>query len=212
MITQAIHKLGLLALLFSLSAAAQVGDKKPAHKEPSKPQAPATAPQPDSVANRTDYVIGETDLLVINVWRDQELSRTIPVRPDGKISLPLIGELQASGLTPAALQATITQKLRDYVEHPEVTVIVQEARSQVFNIMGEVLKPGTYPLGQRLTVLDAIALAGDFKEWAKKSKIYVLRTHADGKTERLPFDYKKVLKGDLSQNIFLQPRDTVVVP
>jgi polysaccharide export outer membrane protein len=98
------------------------------------------------------------------------------------------------------------------VKDPEVTIIVQEARSQSFNVMGEVQKPGAYPLGQRLTVMDAIALAGGFRDFAKVKHIYVLRSRADGKSDRLPSNYKKALGGDQAQTIFLQPRDTVVVP
>ena len=136
-------------------------------------------PQPNS----TDYVIGESDVLAINVWHEQELSRVLPVRADGKISLPLIGDLAAGGSTPAQLQAAIVEKLRSYMENPEVTVIVQEPRSQYFTVVGEVMKPGAYPLGQRLSVLDGIAMAGGFKDFAKVKKMYVIahqprRNHA----------------------------------
>jgi polysaccharide export outer membrane protein len=146
------------------------------------------------------------------VWRDQELSRVLTVRPDGKITLPLIGEIQASGMTPLALQSKIAELLRDVVKNPEVTVIVQEPRSQSFNVIGEVQKPGTYTLGQRLTVLDALALAGGFRDFAKVKQVYVLRTSAEGKNEKLAFNYKKAVAGDISQIIYLKPHDTVVVP
>ena len=162
--------------------------------------------------NSTDYIIGESDLLAINVWHEQELSRVLPVRADGKISLPLIGDLAAGGLTPAQLQAAIVEKLRSYMENPEVTVIVQEPRSQFFTIVGEVMKPGPFPLGQRLSVLDGLAMAGGFKDFAKVKRMYVLRTKRDGTTEKIPFDYKKALGGSTTQNFLLTARDTIVVP
>lgn len=160
-----------------------------------------------------DYVIGLDDLLVINVWKEAEISRSVPVRPDGKISLPLIGDLRASGRTVVELQDDIKQHLLAYLSNPTVTVIVQEAKSQKFNILGEVEHPGCYALSRSLTVLDAIAIAGGFRGFAKTGKIYVLRANADGSHTRLAFNYKEVIKGrNLSQNVDLEPRDTVVVP
>ena len=173
------------------------------------PKAKAT-PAPPPAA---EYLIGPDDLLAVNVWREPEISRNVLVRPDGKISLPLIGDLRASGRTPAQLQDEIKDQLQNYLSHPEVTVIVQEARSQKFNILGEVEHPGSYPLSRSMTVLDAIAVAGGLRDFAKGRKIYVLRTKSDGSRTRLPFNYKDVIKGhSLSQNVELQPRDTVVVP
>ena len=159
------------------------------------------------------YLIGADDVLAIDVWHEKELSRVVPVRLDGKISLPLLGDLQASGLTPVQLQASIAGRLDTYIAHPEVTVIVQEARSQRFNVVGEVQKPGSYVLGQPLTVLDALALAGGFRDFAKSKKIYVLRLGLDGSQNRIPFNYKELVKGKkIAQNVLLQPGDTVVVP
>ncbi|MGA2960240.1 MAG: polysaccharide biosynthesis/export family protein [Candidatus Korobacteraceae bacterium] len=181
-----------------------------------KPETPAKAAQPAAAqmprANSADYVIGESDVLAINVWHEQELSRVLPVRADGKISLPLIGDLVAGGTTPAQLQASIVEKLRTFMENPEVTVIVQEPRSQYFTVVGEVLKPGAYPLGQRLSVLDGLAMAGGFKDFAKVKKMYILRTNSSGTTEKMPFDYKKALGGNTEQNFTLTARDTIVVP
>jgi polysaccharide export outer membrane protein len=149
----------------------------------------------------------------VNVWREPEISRNVVVRPDGKISLPLVGDLRASGHTPSQLQDEIKAHLLNYLSNPEVTVIVQEARSQKFNILGEVEHPGSYALSRSMTVLDAIAVAGGLRDFAKSGKIYVLRMTADGSRARLPFNYKEVIKGQgLSQNVELQPRDTVVVP
>jgi polysaccharide export outer membrane protein len=135
------------------------------------------------------------------------------VRPDGKISLPLAGDMRASGRSPVQLQDDIKTQLLNYLSNPVVTVIVQEARSQKFNILGEVEHPGAYPLSRSMTVLDAIAAAGGLRDFAKTSKIYVLRVQNDGSRTTLPFNYKDVIKGrNLSQNVELQPRDTVVVP
>jgi len=168
---------------------------------------------PAASAVKSDYVIGPDDVLSINVWREQELTRIVPVRPDGKISLPLVGDVEAAGSSAAQLQAILAEKLKNYVENPEVTVIVQEVRSLKFNVIGEVLRPGSYPLTKSLTVLDGLAAAGGFRDFAKLSKIYVLRQEANGTSTRIPFNYKDVIKGKKSeQNISLQARDTIVVP
>ena len=174
------------------------------------PKAKATPPAPSAP---DDYTIGSDDLLAVNVWREPEISRNVVVRPDGRISLPLVGDLRASGRTPAQLQDAIKDHLRGYLSDPEVTVIVQEARSQKFNILGEVEHPGSYPLSRAMTVLDAIAIAGGLRDFAKSRKIYVLRMSADGSRVRLEFNYKDAIQGrGLSQDVELQPRDTVVVP
>lgn len=160
-----------------------------------------------------DYVIGPRDVLAINVWREPEISRTVPVRPDGRISLPLIGEVSVKGLTPPKLQAKLTKELRAYLSNPEVTVIVQQVNSQKFNIVGEVMRPGSYVLARPMTVLDAIAVAGGFRDFAKAKKIYVLRHLHDGSRIRIPFNYKEVIKGKKSyQNVELEVGDTIVVP
>jgi polysaccharide biosynthesis/export protein len=164
-------------------------------------------------AHDNTYVIGVDDVLAINVWKEPDVSRTVPVRSDGKISLPLAGEVQASGETPKQLETALAAKLQSFISEPEVTVIVTEVRSQKFNILGMVLKPGSYPLTNSSTVLDGIAIAGGFRDFAKQKAIYVLRQNADGSQVRLPFNYKDVIKGkDLAQNVKLQPRDTIVVP
>src|SRR6202046_2038688 len=159
------------------------------------------------------YVIGNDDVLGINVWKDPDISRSIPVRSDGKISLPLVGELQAAGRTPLKLEQEIAARLKNYIAEPEVTVIVQQINSQKFNILGMVGRPGTYAISNSATVLDAIALAGGFRDFAKQKSIYVLRQNGDGTQTRIPFNYKEVVKGqNPAQNIKLQPRDTIVVP
>jgi polysaccharide export outer membrane protein len=159
------------------------------------------------------YVIGNDDVLSINVWKEPEVSRTIPVRSDGRISMPLAGEVQASGLTPRQLEKELAAKLQSFISAPEVTVMVTEVKSQKFNILGQVARPGTYLLTNGSDVLDAIAMAGGFKDFAKEKSIYVLRQNSDGVKTRLPFNYKEVIKGKNSaQDIKLQPRDTIVVP
>jgi len=167
----------------------------------------ATKPHDDS------FVIGNDDVLAINVWKEPDISRSIPVRSDGRISLPLAGEIQAAGQTPLALEREIASRLRNYISEPEVTVMVQQINSQKFNILGQVAKPGSFSLTNSPTVLDAIALAGGFRDFAKKKSIYVLRQNPNGGESRIPFNYKEVVAGkNPAQNIRLQPHDTIVVP
>jgi len=165
-------------------------------------------------ANSDDsYVIGANDILAVNVWKEPDISRSVPVRSDGKISLPLVGELQASGQTPRQLEQEITKRLQSYISEPEVTVIVQDSKSKKVNVMGMVVRPGAYLLTSSTTVLDAIAMAGGFKDFAKQKSIYILRQAADGTGKRIPFNYKEVIKGKNSnQNIRLEAGDTLVVP
>jgi polysaccharide export outer membrane protein len=173
------------------------------------PTSNADAPKPHD----STFVIGNDDVLAINVWKEPDISRSIPVRSDGKISLPLVGEVQAAGITPLKLEQDIAARLKNYIAEPEVTVIVQQVNSQKFNILGQVNRPGSYPLATSPTVLDAIAVAGGFRDFAKQKAIYVLRQNADGTQSRMPFNYKDVVKGhNTAQNVKLQPRDTIVVP
>jgi polysaccharide export outer membrane protein len=182
--------------------------------------ATATAlPSTDTVASRVagvhadSYIIGIDDGLVINVWKEQELSRSVAVRPDGMITLPLVGEIKAVGLTPMQLRDQIVIALQKVMSDPQVTVIVSAVNSMSFNMVGQVAKPGYYQLTRPMTVLDAIALAGGFRDFAKQTKVYVLRTTPDGKQARLKFNYKQVIKGkNMAQNIPLLPGDTLVVP
>jgi polysaccharide export outer membrane protein len=171
------------------------------------------AAPPSTKAHDASYVIGNSDVLAITVWKEPDVSRTIPVRPDGRISLALVGELQAAGRTPVQLEQDIAAKLETYIHNPDVTVIVEQINSEKFNILGRVLKPGSYPLAGSTTVLDAIATAGGFQDFAKQSSIYILRSNPQGGDSRLPFNYKQVIKGKHSeQNIKLASGDTIVVP
>ena len=159
------------------------------------------------------YVIGSSDVLAITVWKEPEVSRSIPVRPDGKISLPLVGELQAAGRTPLQLEQDISGKLKAYITNPDVNVMVQQINSEKFNVLGRVAHSGSFPLSSDITVLDAIATAGGFLDFAKETGVYVLRSTPGGGQKRLAFNYKDVIKGKHpEQNIKLEPGDTVVVP
>ena len=176
-------------------------------KASNQPTAP-TAKRPGD-----DYIIGPSDVLAINVWKDPELTRSVPVRPDGKITLPLIGEMQVGGLTALDVQRLVTQRLKEYIAKPEVTVIVQEMKSRTYIIVGKITKPGSYDLAKPTTVLEAIAIAGGFLDFAKVNKIYILRRRDDGTHIRLPFDYKKVInERNPDENVDLQSGDTIVVP
>lgn len=189
----------------------------PQSKPASKPQSSASVPDKTAptggIAHDESYVIGASDVLAINVWKEPDVSRVLPVRSDGRISLPLAGELQAAGETPKQLEQEIAKRLASYISEPEVTVIVQESKSRRINILGMVSKPGSYLLSNSMTVLDAIAMAGGFKDFAKQKNIYVLRQGSNGTQTRLPFNYKDVIKGkNTNQNVQLEPGDTVVVP
>ena len=203
------YPLLVLLALFSLGPVALGQTEAPSRiAAPTNPTAQSNAPLVDQ-----EFIIGTGDVLAINVWKETEISRVVPVRPDGRFSLPLIGEVQASGRTTRQLESEITEKLKDYVSEPEVTVIVQEIRSQRFNVLGMVMRPGSYTLTKPMTVIDAIALAGGFRDFAKQKDIYVLRRDAAGKQTRLPFNYKDVVKGQShGQNLELESNDTVIVP
>ena len=158
------------------------------------------------------YVIGPQDVLSIVFWKDKELSAEVVVRPDGKISLPLLQDVQAAGLTPAQLTENLVKAATKYIAQPNATVIVKEIHSRKVFILGQVAKPGTFPLTEDMTVLQLIALAGDVLEYAKTSNIVVVRKEG-ARERRMPFNYKDVLKGrNTSQNIVLKPGDTVIVP
>lgn len=158
-----------------------------------------------------DYVIGPDDTLHISVWKEPDLTETLPVRPDGKISMPLLNDVTAAGMTPTQLAASITEKLKKYVADPRVTVVVTAMNSQKVYMTGEVLHPGPTPLTPNMTVLQALAGAG-FTQFANTKGIYVLRM-VEGKQQKIPVNYKKLIHGEsVDQNILLKPGDTVVVP
>jgi len=159
-----------------------------------------------------DYVIGPADALEISVWKENDLDAKVPVRPDGKISLPLLGDVTASGFTPTQLAADLSKRLKKYVDDPRVTVVVTSVNSRRIYIVGEVVHTGAYPLLGNMTVLQALSGAGGFSPFASLKNIYVLRNQ-DGTQVKLPFNYKKVIKGEnMQQNVQLRPGDTIVVP
>jgi len=195
----------LCAALFcaSFSAAQQTPAEKP--DSPSR-----TAASPSVVDS--DYKIGPQDMLRIDVWKEPDISRTIPVRPDGKITLPLLNDVQAAGLTAMQLAASLRENFSKFLTNPQVTVTVTEINSRRVYITGEVNRPGAIPLLPNMTVLQALTSAGGFTQFARLKGIYVLRTE-DGKQVKHSFNYKEVVKGNLTdQNIVLQPGDTIVVP
>jgi polysaccharide biosynthesis/export protein len=196
-----------LALLMTLAAAplaAQSTSQIPATKAPSSTTAPG-APLP------SDYVIGVDDVLSVVFWKEKDLSADVVVRPDGKISLPMLNDVPAAGMTPEQLARTIEQTALKYVREPGATVMVREIRSRKVYIVGEVGKPGTFPLASEMTVLQAIAEAGGLLEHAKKSDVAIVRM-VSGREQRFKFNYNDVLRGrNTQQNIKLLPGDTIVV-
>ena len=167
--------------------------------------------QAEGVADRDHYVIGPEDVLYIHVWKEDALSRTVPVRMDGNISLPLVHEIKAAGLTPLQLEAAITERLKGFYENPTVSVTVMETNSFKVYVSGEVKTPGVYRLRSETTILQIIPMAGGFTEWAKQRKILVIRKE-NGKEMRITVDYKKAMEGDdLSSNVVLKPGDTIIV-
>ena len=201
-------------LCIAQAAPAPTGQPASAGAAPS-PAADAAQPATPSETKPHDdsFVIGDDDMLAINVWKEPDLSRTVPVRSDGKISLPLAGEVVAAGRTPLQLEQDITARLKNYMTDPEVTVIVQQINSEKYNILGLVGRPGSYSLTVTTTIVDAIANAGGFKDFAKKKAIYILRQNPAGGETRLNFNYQDFIKGkNTSQNVVLMPHDTIIVP
>ena len=165
-----------------------------------------------SGSDDSTYVIGPDDQVDVSVWGEPTISRSVPVRPDGKISLPLLNDVQAAGLTPMQLGAEITAGLKKYIESPQVTVIITRASSLHIFILGEVARAGAYPLLPKMTVLAALSSAGGFSPFAKRSKVHILRTE-NGKQITIPFNYKEAVSGQHpEQNVILRAGDTIVVP
>jgi polysaccharide biosynthesis/export protein len=183
----------------------------------SRPVPPAAAPAAARAAAAVipaedgDYKIGPEDVLDISVWKNQELSRTVPVRPDGKVSLPLVNDIQAAGLTPSRLRQELTRRLSEYVPSPEVAVIVREVHSAKVSVVGSVRSPGRYEVRSPATVLELIALAQGFTDFASRDRIVVLRQNGTP-TTRITFNYRKITDGTDQDNFFVQAGDIIVVP
>ncbi len=203
--------MALLVSALSTGAWAQAGAKDEKGKDKAKSSQPSQGQSAPAPVASPDYVIGPEDTLHISVWKEPDLTATLPVRPDGKVSMPLLNDVQAAGLKPMQLADSITEKLRKYIADPRVTVVVTAMNSQRIYVLGEVLHTGAMPLIPGMTVLQALASAG-FTQFANTKGIYVLRVE-NGKQRKIPFNYKQVIKGEATeQNIILKPGDTIVVP
>jgi polysaccharide export outer membrane protein len=179
---------------------------------PASPAAPREVTSTAKTIVPEDYVIGADDVLSVVYWRDKDMSGEVTVRTDGKISIPLLNDIQAAGLTPEQLRERLVSESKKYIEDPNVTIVVKQINSRKVFITGEVVKPGPYPLNGPMTVVQLLALAGGLKDFADSNNIAILRTE-DGHPVRLQFSYKYVTEGkNLRQNITLKPGDTVVVP
>ncbi len=201
---------GLTAAGVQATSGIYAAQDKPEEAKPTKNQAlgsPSQGPQVDAA-----YKIGPLDMLQIDVWKEPEITRLVPVRPDGKITLPLLNDVQAAGLTPMELASVISDGFKKYINNPQVTVSVSTINSRRVYVTGEVTKPGAFAKLPNMTVLQALTSAGGFTQFAKIKSIYVLRVEG-GKQTKVPFNYKAVVEGKKpEENIELQPGDTVVVP
>lgn len=198
----------LCIFLFTAGIVAQSADGSKPGDHPGKPAGPESG---QDSTTPSDYVIGADDVLKISVWKEPDLSEMLPVRPDGKISMPLLNDIPAAGLTPLQLKDSITEKLKKYIADPRVTVVVTAMNSRRIFVTGEVTHSGPMTLLPHMTMLQALSEAG-FTQFANLKAIYLLRTE-NGKQVKLPFNYKEVVKGNHpEQNIALKPGDTLVVP
>lgn len=198
----------LLILTLSMSSVfGHHGDKKPDAAKPADPPAQAVGAVPAS----DSYVIGASDVLTITVWKEPTLSGSILVRPDGMISLALLGDVQASGLTPLQLSEQIATKLKKYIQDPNVSVVITQIHSKVVYLLGEVVKRGPVEMTPGMTLLEAIASAGGLTDFANAKKVYILRNEA-GTQQKIPVNYKEALKGNTTLNVTLKPGDTIVIP
>lgn len=210
-------QLQMLVAIFIVVAAstAQAQQNAPANSGPTPPlvqtRSGAVAAAKPATAD-PNYVIGPQDVLDVSVWKEAELTRSVPVRPDGKISMPLLNDVQAAGLTPMQLTTQITAGLKKYIADPQVTVVVTQINSQRIYILGEINRAGAFPLLPGMTVLEALSSAGGFTMFANTKKIYVMRK-VNGEPQKYPFNYKDVVHGKAPEsNVVLQAGDTIVVP
>ncbi|MGB9073326.1 MAG: polysaccharide biosynthesis/export family protein [Terriglobales bacterium] len=196
------------AALLSIGSLAFAQDAAPA---PSSPTPDATTSAPSANPTVPEYVIGPDDVLHIAVWKESDLTATLPVRPDGKISLPLLNDVQAAGLTPMQLASSLAEKLKKYLADPRVTVVVTQINSKRIYMVGEVAHTGAMPMLPNMTVLQALSTAG-LTQFAHTKRIYVMRNE-NGKEVKMPVNYDKLVKGkEMDRNYALRPGDTIVVP
>lgn len=199
-----------LAIAILMAALPALGQEK---SEPPPSSSADSVPAAHKAATSDpNYTIGAEDMIDVAVWKEPELTRVVPVRPDGKISLPLLNDVQAAGLTPTQLAAQLTESLKKFITNPQVTVIVSQINSQRFYVTGEVNRAGAYPLLPNMTLLQGLTSAGGFTQFANQKKIFMLRTE-NGKQVKYPFNYKDVISGKSpDQNVVLKSGDTIVVP
>lgn len=215
--TAFIRSVGSVALCLVAAALIAPAQEQPGAAQPKPPAAAkaepargaeaAGAPALAAPVDPKTYLLGAEDVILIRVWREPDLSEAASIRPDGRITMPLIGEVQASGLTPVQLAAQLTEKLSQFVNRPEVMVSVQAVRSKRYYVTGEVGRPGAYPLAVPTTVLEALTLCGGFREFANQKNITILRG-----TKKFKFNYKEVIQGkNMGQNILVENRDYIIV-
>lgn len=201
--------LSLIALAIPAHAQDNSGSKQSADDSQG---ANTNAAASKSATSDPNYVIGPQDVLDISVWKEPGVTRTVPVRPDGKISLPLLNDVQAAGLTPMQLSTSLTERLKKFMDAPQVTVIVTQINSQRVYVIGQVMRPGAYPLVPGMTILQALSSAGGFAQFANEKKVFLLRT-VNGAQTKSYFNYKQVLDGKRpEQNLVLKAGDQIVVP
>jgi polysaccharide export outer membrane protein len=198
-----------VAALFLIGGIALAQNSAPAQPSGHAAADKAANASPSSQAG-PEYVIGPEDVLLISVWKEADLTATLPVRPDGKISLPLLSDVQAAGLTPIQLAGSVTEKLKKYIADPRVTVVVTQINSKRIYLVGEVTHTGPMSMLPNMTALQALSSAG-LTQFANTKGIYVLRME-NGKQQKMPVNYRKLVKGELEQNYLLRPGDTIVVP
>lgn len=207
----AVSATGVVAQVVQATGASPAPTEKPKAKDDKSAAQKPDAPDASVLVDPETYRIGLDDQLMISVWREPELSLSVVVRPDGMITLPLLSDLHVVGLKPTELQQLLIEKLRPFVTEPQVTVVVQGIRSRKVYLVGNVIKQGAYNLDGGETVLQLLAACGGLGTFAKADSIYVLRTE-NKKQVRIPFQYKKAIKGRTKDDVVLRPGDIVVVP
>jgi polysaccharide export outer membrane protein len=202
----------LIVALFAPALFSPAQDKIPAAQGTAKPATPAVpAPVVPTLVVPDSYVIGESDVVTVTVFKEPTLSSSLLVRPDGMISLPLLGDIKAAGKTPLQLADEVTAKLKKFIQDPNVTIVLSQMNSKKVYLIGEVGRTGPMELTPGMTLLQAIATAGGISQYANTKKMYILRTEG-GKQQKIPVQYKQALRGDSSLNLTLNPGDTIVVP